>query len=112
MVGAGLLLRTFWGLIQENPGCNVWRVVSASFYLPNPNDPKTDVLYGDFSKRTSFFRDVIRRVATIPGIDRAAMTSDLPGARPTTTAAPVIEDRAPDSSQGLTAEVIPGGPET
>ena len=111
MVGAGLLLRTFWGLLQENPGFNPSRVVTASFYLPNPNDPKTDVLYGDFSKRTSFFRDVIRRVATIPGIDRAAMTSDLPGARPTTTAALVIEDRATDSSQGLTAEVIRVSPD-
>src|SRR6266852_4199750 len=111
MVGAGLLLRTFWGLLQENPGFNPSRVVTASFYLPNPNDPKTDVLYGDFSKRTSFFRDVIRRVATIPGIDRAAMTSDLPGARPTTTAALVIEDRATDSSQGLTAELIRVSPD-
>jgi len=111
MVGAGLLLRTFWGLIQENPGFNPSRVVTASFYLPNPNDPKTDVLYGDFSKRTSFFRDVIRRVATIPGIDRAAMTSDLPGARPAITAALVIEDRATDSSQGLTAEVIRVSPD-
>jgi putative ABC transport system permease protein len=111
MVGAGLLLRTFWGLIQENPGFNPSRVVTASFYLPNPNDPKTDVLYGDFSKRTSFFRDVIRRVATIPGIDRAAMTSDLPGARPTTTAALVIEDRAADSSQQLTAELIRVSPD-
>ena len=111
MVGAGLLLRTFWGLIQENPGFNPSRVVTASFYLPNPNDPKTDVLYGDFSKRTSFFRDVIRRVETIPGIDRAAMTSDLPGARPTTTAALVIEDRAADSSQGLAAEVVRVSPD-
>jgi putative ABC transport system permease protein len=98
-------------LIQENPGFNPSRVVTASFYLPNPNDPKTDVLYGDFSKRTSFFRDVIRRVATIPGIDRAAMTSDLPGGHPTTTAALVIEDRAADSSQGLTAEVVRVSPD-
>src|SRR3984893_18421251 len=110
MVGAGLLLRTFWGLLQENPGFNPSRVVTASFYLPHPNDPKTDV-YLDFSTRTSFFRDVIRRVATITGIDRAAMTSDLPGARPTTTAALVIEDRATDSSQGLTAEVIRVSPD-
>jgi predicted permease len=105
MVGAGLLLRTFWGLLQENPGFNPSRVVTASVYLPVPNDPKMDV-YADFSKRTSFIREVIRRVATIPGIDRAAITSDLPGARPTTTAALVIEDRAADSSQGLTAELI------
>ncbi len=105
MVGAGLLLRTFWGLLQENPGFNPSRVVTASIYLPVPNDPKMDV-YRDFSKKTSFIRDVIRRVAAIPGIDRAAVTSDLPGARPAITAALVIEDRATDSSQGLTAEVI------
>src|SRR5713101_7245748 len=110
MVGAGLLLRTFWGLLQENPGFNPSRVVTASVYLPVPNDPKTDV-YRDFSKKTSFIRDVIRRVATIPGIDRVAMTSDLPGARPTTTAALVIEDRAADSSQGLTAELIRVSPD-
>jgi predicted permease len=110
MVGAGLLLRTFWGLLQENPGFNPSRVVTASVYLPVPNDPKMDV-YADFSKRTSFIRDVIQRVATIPGIDRAAMTSDLPGARPTTTAALVIEDRAADSSQGLTAELIRVSPD-
>jgi putative ABC transport system permease protein len=110
MVGAGLLLRTFWGLLQENPGFNPSRVVTASFYLPVPNDPKMDV-YADFSKRISFFRDVIRRVGAIPGITSAAMTSDLPGARPTTTAALVIEDRAADSSQGLTAEVIRVSPD-
>src|ERR1700693_1561737 len=110
MVGAGLLLRTFWELLQENPGFNPSRVVTASVYLPVPNDPKMDV-YADFSKRTSFIRDVIRRVPTIPGIDRAAMTSDLPGARPTTTAALVIEDRAADSSQGLTAELIRVSPD-
>jgi predicted permease len=110
MVGAGLLLRTFWGLLQENPGFNPSRVVTASFWLPVPNDPKTDV-YLDFSKRTFFFREVIRRVAAIPGIDRVAMTSDLPGARPTATAALVIEDRAADSSQRLTAEVIRVSPD-
>jgi predicted permease len=110
MVGAGLLLRTFWGLLQEDPGFNPSRVITASIYLPVPNDPKMDV-YGDFSKRTSFFRDVIRRVATIPGIERAAMTSDLPGARPATTATLVIEDRAADSSQGLAAEVVRVSPD-
>src|ERR1700730_715676 len=110
MVGAGLLLRTFWGLLQENPGFNPSRVVPASFWRATPNDPKTDV-YANFAERTSFIRDVIRRVATIPGIDRAAMTSDLPGPLPTITAALVIEDRAADSSQGLTAEVIRVSPD-
>jgi putative ABC transport system permease protein len=105
MVGAGLLLRTFWGLIQENPGFNPSGVVAASFWLAVPNDPKTDV-YADFGVKTSFFREAIRRVGTIPGVTSAAMTSDLPGARPARSAALVIEDRAAESSAGLSAEVI------
>jgi hypothetical protein len=35
MVGAGLLLRTFWGLLQENPGFNPSRVVATNLYLPH-----------------------------------------------------------------------------
>src|SRR6202171_3140158 len=42
MVGAGLLLRTFWGLLQESPGFNPSRVVAANFYLPVPNNPDLD----------------------------------------------------------------------
>jgi predicted permease len=110
MVGAGLLLRTFWGLLQENPGFNPSRVVAASIWLPVPNDPKADV-YLDFAKRVSFNREVLRRVSAIPGIDQAAITSDLPGGRPQTTAALVIEGRTDDSSAELTAEVIRVSPD-
>src|SRR6476646_2315481 len=110
MVGAGLLLRTFWGLLQENPGFNPSRVVTASIWLPVPNDPKSDT-YADFATRTAFIREVLRRVGTIPSIDRAAMTSDLPGSRPATNAALVIEDRPTESSQELTAEVIRVSPD-
>ena len=42
MVGAGLLLRTFWGLLQENPGFNPSRIVAANLYLPVPNNPDMD----------------------------------------------------------------------
>src|SRR6185369_17432420 len=42
MVGAGLLLRTFWGLLQENPGFNPSRIVASDFYLPVPNNPDMD----------------------------------------------------------------------
>ena len=42
MVGAGLLLRTFWGLLQENPGFNPSRIVAANLWLPVPNNPDMD----------------------------------------------------------------------
>jgi len=42
MVGARLLLRTFWGLLQENPGFNPSRMVAANLYLPARNNPDMD----------------------------------------------------------------------
>jgi putative ABC transport system permease protein len=42
MVGAGLLLRTFWGLLQENPGFNPSGIVAANLWLPIPNNPDMD----------------------------------------------------------------------
>ena len=110
MVGAGLLLRTFWRLVRASPGFNPSRVVAASVWLPVPNDPKTDV-YADFAKRTALIREVLRRVGAIPGIERVAMTSDLPGSRPLTNSALIIEDRPTESSEGLTAEIIRVSPD-
>jgi len=110
MVGAGLLLRTFWRLVRESPGFNPSRVVAASVWLPVPNDPKTDV-YADFAKRTALIREVLRRVGAIPSVERVAMTSDLPGSRPLTNSALIIEDRPTESSEGLTAEIIRVSPD-
>ncbi len=105
MIGAGLLLRTFLGLLKQDIGFNSSSVVAASIWLPVPNDPKTDP-YLDPTRRLAFNREVLRRVAEIPGITQAALTSDLPGSRPLTNAPLTIEDRPSDPSQPLTAELI------
>src|SRR5712672_1137088 len=78
MVGAGLLLRTFWGLLQENPGFNPSRIVAANFYLPVPNNPDLDRYSSNPEILNSFVREVVRRVNAIPGVDLASMTTDLP----------------------------------
>ena len=77
MVGAGLLLRTFWGLLQENPGFNPSRMVAANIYLPHPNNPDLD-RYSNPEIFNSFVREAVRRVRAIPGVDLASMTTDLP----------------------------------
>jgi len=77
MVGAGLLLRTLRELLQENPGFNPTQVVAANLPLPEPNDPKADP-YLSVGQRTSFNRELLRRMRAIPGIELAAITSDLP----------------------------------
>src|SRR5438552_7281255 len=74
MVGAGLLLRTFWGLLQENPGFNPSIIVAGNFYLPVPNDPDMDRYSSNPEILNSFVREVVRRVNAIPGVDLASMT--------------------------------------
>jgi len=112
MVGAGLLLRTLRDLLQENPGFNPTRVVTANIQLPNPNEPEADP-YLDNLPRANFDRELLRRVKAIPGVELAAITSALP----TTNINPnavgglanegfAIEDRPVESSQGLHAERI------
>jgi predicted permease len=106
MVGAGLLLRTFWGLLQQNPGFNPSGVVAASLWLPAPNDPKADT-YAKSEQLTPFFREVLRRLRAIPGVELAAFTTSLPATGDLTfNVALNIEDRAVDSSQDLKADLI------
>ena len=112
MVGAGLLLRTLRGLLQENPGFNPTQIVTANTWLGVPNDPKTDPYLGIPGKVT-FDRELLRRMKAIPGVQLAAITSALP----TTNSNPnavgglavelfAIEDRPVESAQGLSAERI------
>ena len=112
VVGAGLLLRTFWGLLEENPGFNPSRVVAASVWLPVPNNPKLDP-YAGLSRQTPFVRETLRRLREIPGVELAAITSSLPAtAARTFSAALTIEGRPADSRQDLRAEVIRVSPDT
>jgi len=105
LIGAGLLLRTFWFLLREDPGFNPDKVVAASIWLPNPNDPKTNP-YPDIGAQAVLTREIQRRVGAIPGVETAALTSDLPGSPPANSRALVIEDMPIESSQQVMAEII------
>jgi predicted permease len=104
MVGAGLLLRTFWGLLQEDPGFNPSRVVAANFYLPVPNNPDMD-RYGKPDILNSFVREALRRVRAIPGVESASLTTDLPVTQSSRPRVVNIEDRPDESGKGLFSEV-------
>ncbi len=110
MVGAGLLLRTFWGLLQENPGFNPSRIVTSYIYLPHPNNPDLD-RYANLDTFNSFVRESVRRVSTIPGVDHAAITSDLPVTHLSRRSAVKIEGRPDESGKGLFFEITSVTPE-
>ena len=115
MVGAGLLLQTLRDLLRQNPGFNPSQVVTANIYLPNPNNPQLDP-YHTFAQQIPFNRELLRRANAIPGVELAAITSNLPAADTinsdsaaygsTNHNSLAIEDRPMESSEDLSAEII------
>jgi putative ABC transport system permease protein len=77
LVAAGLLLKTFWNLMEVNPGFNSHHLLAGSFRLPVPNDPKADE-YVDINRRTHLVRESIRRLHGVAGVENAAMSTVVP----------------------------------
>ena len=110
MVGAGLLLRTFWGLLQENPGFNPSRIVTAYTRIPIPNDPQLN-RYAQPEIFNTFVREAVRRLRAIPGVELASMTTDLPVIHSSRRNPINIEDQPDKSRKGLFSEITCVTPE-
>ena len=70
LVGAGLLIRGFANLRSVNPGFNPHNVLTMYLQLPLSR-------YAKIPFQTQFRRQLLSRLATIPGIE-ASMTTDIP----------------------------------
>jgi len=99
MIGAGLLLRSFWRLTEVNPGFNPHNVLVSRIWLPVPNHPELDP-YRPPAKRASFVQEILRRVSALPRVEYAAVGSGggVPLIGPHQTAPFTIEDRPDDSA--------------
>ncbi len=71
LVGAGLLLKSFWLLTQVNPGFQTTHIVTAQLGLNMP-------AYTDEAKRVRFWQEFETRAASLPGVEGVAATSELP----------------------------------
>jgi len=72
MIVAGLLLRSFWDLLNVSPGFNPDKAMVVRTWLPVPNDPSTDI-YGSPDMEAPLLREILRRVKTLPAIEEAAV---------------------------------------
>lgn len=75
MVAAGLLLHSFWDLYKAPLGFNPQHVMSVQLWLPNPNDPKTDI-YGTAAQEAVFARELLRRSRLLPGVQVASLGAE------------------------------------
>ena len=58
-------------------GFDTEHLLTARLALPRPNDPSR-AAYLDPSRRAAFYRESLRRVQALPGIERAALASQIP----------------------------------
>jgi putative ABC transport system permease protein len=74
LVGAGLLVRSFWSMLQVNPGLDPRQVGFAQIWIPVPNDPSKNP-YATPAQRSAYVNEVIRRVAELPGVEAVGMSA-------------------------------------
>jgi putative ABC transport system permease protein len=77
VIGAVLLVRSFWNLATTSPGFRAERVQTASVWLPSPNDPTVGAYY-KVEQKVVFYRKVLDRLRNLPGVGEAGATDSLP----------------------------------
>jgi predicted permease len=74
LAGAGLLLRSFWRVLEVRPGFNPSHLTTVQIWIPVSNDPNDP--YRLEQKRSAFLLDVFRRISTLPGVEQAAIAGN------------------------------------
>jgi predicted permease len=111
LIGAGLLVRSFWHLLEVRPGFEPHHLTTAKIWLAVPNNPREDNYFTP-ERRAAFQHEILRRISAIPGVEQAALgtPSSLPMEGKHAQAPFVIENRALDSERIPVAEIASVSP--
>jgi putative ABC transport system permease protein len=71
LIGAGLMIKSFWRLIQVDPGFNPENTLTMVISLPTSR-------YAETARQVAFFQHAVERVSNLPGVDAAGVTTDIP----------------------------------
>jgi putative ABC transport system permease protein len=88
MVGAGLMLKSFYRLSQVEPGYNPSNLLTMEITLPNAKYPQQ-------AQVLNFYDQLISRVATVPGVQAAAVVDVLPLSGSNSSSTVTIEGQPP-----------------
>jgi predicted permease len=81
VIGAVLLLRSFWNLASVSPGFRPEHVETVSVWLPVPNDPSTGPYFKP-EKKIEFYKKVLERLQNLPGVETVGGVDQLPLSAP------------------------------
>jgi predicted permease len=102
LVGAGLFIRTVVGMLNVPLGFETDRLMTARIALPRPND-LVRATYVEPARRAAAFDEALRRIGSLPGVERAAMSSQIPMGG---FNAPVFVELAQDTGNGGRRPVV------
>jgi putative ABC transport system permease protein len=71
LVGAGLLIKSFWRLQQVEPGFDPRNLLSVEISLPPAK-------YGERAQSVAFYQQMLERVKALPGVKTAAIVNHPP----------------------------------
>jgi putative ABC transport system permease protein len=71
LVGAGLLIRSFWGVLGIDPGFRTENVLTVELALPDPK-------YSADPDIASYYRSVITELGELPGVESVGVINHLP----------------------------------
>ena len=75
LAGAGLLLRSFWRVLEVHAGFNPSHLTTVQIWIPISNNPANDP-YSVEEKRADFLLDIFRRVSALPGVEQASISGN------------------------------------
>jgi predicted permease len=88
LVGAGLMLKSFARLQEVDPGFDAENVLTMRIALPQTK-------YADRAQWTGFYRDLVARVSTLPGVQAAGVSNGIPLASGGSESGLVVEGQPP-----------------
>jgi putative ABC transport system permease protein len=106
LAGAGLLLRSFWNVLEVRPGFNPSHLATVQIWIPISNNPANDP-YSVEEKRADFLLELSRRVSALPGVDQASISGNdtLPMNSGRNYSPFSIQGRPKESERGPVADI-------
>ena len=104
VIGAGLLIKSFWRLQKVDPGFRAERVLSAGLTLPASK-------YSEPEQINNFFNQLIERISALPGVESATIAYDHPLQSNWLDSFQIEGRVAATDSQPPAANFIPVGPD-
>jgi len=106
LAGAGLLLRSFWNVLEVRPGFNPSHLATVQIWIPISNNHANDA-YSVEEKRADFLLELSRRVSALPGVDQTSISGNdtLPMNSGRNYSSFSIQGRPTESERGPVADI-------